>query len=313
MGEISPHRAPKPGWLAIWFAGREARDLPLPSGRSWAYFILYEETSLDDRYPAGEIGMAPETPGFTSIVQLEGVQKYFGAVHALRDIDIAIGRNEIVGLIGDNGAGKSTLIKVMTGVLAPTSGKIFVRDREIQQHEYSVRVAHDLSIETVYQDKSLAEKQPLWRNFFVGRQIANRFGFIDIKREKEVARQILIDVIGFRGVGITVDSTVANLSGDERQGIAIGRAMHYNADLIVLDEPTAALGVAEVRKVIDFVRKIKQSGRACIYIEHNLAHVHEVADRLVVLDRGRVVSQMNPKDMTVPELTEYLIALQHEG
>jgi len=313
MGEISPHRAPKPGWLAIWFAGREARDLPLPSGRSWAYFILYEETSLDDRYPAGEIGMAPETPGFTSIVQLEGVQKYFGAVHALRDIDIAIGRNEIVGLIGDNGAGKSTLIKVMTGVLAPTSGKIFVRDREIQQHEYSVRVAHDLSIETVYQDKSLAEKQPLWRNFFVGRQIANRFGFIDIKREKEVARQILIDVIGFRGVGITVDSTVANLSGGERQGIAIGRAMHYNADLIVLDEPTAALGVAEVRKVIDFVRKIKQSGRACIYIEHNLAHVHEVADRLVVLDRGRVVSQMNPKDMTVPELTEYLIALQHEG
>jgi len=313
MGEISPHRAPKPGWLAIWFAGREARDLPLPSGRSWAYFILYEETSLDDRYPAGEIGMAPEAPGFTSIVQLEGVQKYFGAVHALRDIDIAIGRNEIVGLIGDNGAGKSTLIKVMTGVLAPTSGKIFVRDREIQQHEYSVRVAHDLSIETVYQDKSLAEKQPLWRNFFVGRQIANRFGFIDIKREKEVARQILIDVIGFRGVGITVDSTVANLSGGERQGIAIGRAMHYNADLIVLDEPTAALGVAEVRKVIDFVRRIKQSGRACIYIEHNLAHVHEVADRLVVLDRGRVVSQMNPKDMTVPELTEYLIALQHEG
>ena len=174
-------------------------------------------------------------------------------------------------------------------------------------------MAHDLSIETVYQDKSLAEKQPLWRNFFVGRQIANRLGFIDIKREKEVAQEILIDVIGFRGVGITVDSTVANLSGGERQGIAIGRAMHYNADLIVLDEPTAALGVAEVRKVIDFVRKIKQSGRACIYIEHNLAHVHEVADRLVVLDRGHVVSQINPKDMTVAELTEYLIALQHKG
>src|ERR1700733_119406 len=250
---------------------------------------------------------------FASIVRLEGVQKYFGAVHALRDIDIVIGRNEIVGLIGDNGAGKSTLIKVMTGVLPPTSGKIFVRDREIQPTEYSVRMAHDLSIETVYQDKSLAEKQPLWRNFFVGRQITNRFGFIDIKRQKEVARQILIDVIGFRGVGITVDSTVANLSGGERQGIAIGRAMHYNADLIVLDEPTAALGVAEVRKVVEFVRKIKTSGRACIYIEHNLAHVHEVADRLVVLDRGRVVSEINPKDMTVPELTEYLIALQHQA
>ena len=257
--------------------------------------------------------MAPESPGFSSIVRMEEVQKFFGAVHALRDIDIAIGRNEVVGLIGDNGAGKSTLIKVMTGVLAPTSGRIFIRDREIQPNEYSVRMAHDLSIETVYQDKSLAEKQPLWRNFFVGRQIANRLGFIDIKREKEVAREILLDVIGFRGVGITVDSTVGKLSGGERQGIAIGRAMHYNADLIVLDEPTAALGVAEVRKVIDFVSKIKRSGRACIYIEHNLAHVHEVADRLVVLDRGRIVSQINPKDMTVQGLTEYLISLQHRG
>ena len=255
----------------------------------------------------------PVEGDFASIVRLDGVQKYFGAVHALRDIDLSIGRNEIVGLIGDNGAGKSTLIKVMTGVLPPTSGRIFIREREIEPSEYSVRMAHDLSIETVYQDKSLAEKQPLWRNFFVGRQITNRFGFIDIKREKEVAEKILIDTIGFRGVGITVDSTVGNLSGGERQGIAIGRAMYYNADLIVLDEPTAALGVAEVRKVVEFVRRIKQSGRACIYIEHNLAHVHEVADRLVVLDRGRVVSEINPKEMTVADLTEYLIDLQHKS
>jgi simple sugar transport system ATP-binding protein len=245
-------------------------------------------------------------------VRLEGVQKFFGAVQALRDIDIAIGRNEIVGLIGDNGAGKSTLIKVMTGVMPPTSGRIFIRDKELKLSDYSVRMAHDLSIETVYQDKSLAEKQPLWRNFFVGRQITNRFGFIDIKREKEIANQILVNIIGFRGVGITVDSTIGNLSGGERQGIAIGRAMHYHADLIILDEPTAALGVAEVRKVIDFVRRIKSSGRACVYIEHNLAHVHEVADRLIVLDRGAVVSQILPKDMSVTELTEYLIHLQHK-
>jgi simple sugar transport system ATP-binding protein len=249
---------------------------------------------------------------FQAIVRLEGVQKFFGAVQALRDINLAIGRNEIVGLIGDNGAGKSTLIKVMTGVMPPSSGRIFIRDRELNLADYSVRMAHDLSIETVYQDKSLAEKQPLWRNFFVGRQITNRFGFIDIKREKEIANQILMDVIGFRGVGITVDSTIANLSGGERQGIAIGRAMHYNADLIVLDEPTAALGVAEVRKVVDFVRRIKASGRACVYIEHNLAHVHEVADRLVVLDRGAIVSEILPKDMSVMELTEYLIDLQHK-
>jgi len=253
----------------------------------------------------------PETPAFRSIIRLEGVQKYFGAVQALRDINLEIGVNEIVGLIGDNGAGKSTIIKVMTGVIAPSAGRIFVRDQPVDLSDYSVRKAHNLSIETVYQDKSVAEKQPLWRNFFVGRQIANRFGFIDIKREKELANDILLNVIGFRGVGITVDSTISNLSGGERQGIAIGRAMHFNADLIILDEPTAALGVAEVRKVIDFVRLIKESGRACIYIEHNLAHVHEVADRLIVLDRGAIVAQISPKDMSVTELTEYLIQLQH--
>ena len=253
---------------------------------------------------------APAEVPYRDIVRLERVQKYFGAIQALRDIDFTVGRNEIVGLIGDNGAGKSTLIKVLTGVLAPTSGRIFVRDRELDVSGYSVRRAHGLSIETVYQDKSLAEKQPLWRNFFVGRQITNRWGFINIREQKAIADQILKEAIGFRGAGITVDSTVANLSGGERQGIAIGRAMHYNADLIVLDEPTVALAVAEVRKVLDFVRRIKASGRACIYIDHNLAHVHGVADRLVVLDRGAIVGEIRPADMSVIELTEYLIDLQ---
>lgn len=248
---------------------------------------------------------------FSHIVRLEGVQKYFGAVQALHDVNLAIGRNEIVGLIGDNGAGKSTLIKVMTGVLKPSAGHIFIRDQRIDLSDYSVRMAHDLSIETVYQDKSLAETQPLWRNFFAGRQITNRFGFINVKKQKEIAEDILLNTIGFRGVGITVESTVAQLSGGERQGIAIGRAMHYNADLIVLDEPTVALAIKEVRKVLEFVRLIKQSGRACVYIEHNLAHVHEVADRLIVLERGSVAAEIRPQDMSVAELSEFLIELQH--
>ena len=247
---------------------------------------------------------------FAHIVRMEGVQKYFGAVHALRDINLAIGRNEIVGLIGDNGAGKSTLIKVLTGVMPPSAGRIYVRDREIDLSHHSVGTAHAMSIETVYQDKSLGEKQPLWRNFFVGRQITDRFGFIRVREQKRIAQDILLNTIGFRGVGIGVDSTVKQLSGGERQGIAIGRAMHFNSDLIILDEPTVALAVKEVRKVLDFVRRIKESGRACIYIEHNLAHVHAVADRLVVLDRGEIVADIAPRDMSVPELTEYLIELQ---
>jgi len=249
---------------------------------------------------------------FANIVRLEAVQKYFGAVHALKNVNLAIGRNEIVGLIGDNGAGKSTLIKVLTGVFKPTSGRIFVRDLPVNLAQYSVSVAHEMSIETVYQDKSLGEKQPLWRNFFVGRQIVNRFGFIDIHREKEIAQEILTKSIGLRGAGLGVEATVKELSGGERQGIAIGRAMYFNSDLIVLDEPTVALAVKEVRKVLDFVRRIKQSGRACIYIEHNLAHVHEVADRLVVIDRGEIVTEIAPRDMTVAELTEFLIGLQQK-
>jgi simple sugar transport system ATP-binding protein len=248
---------------------------------------------------------------FADIIRMQRVAKYFGAVRALSNIDLAIGRNEIVGLIGDNGAGKSTLIKVMTGVLKPSSGRLFIRDRELDLADYSVRMAHELSIETVYQDKSLGEKQPLWRNFFVGRQITNRFGFIDVKKEKAVAAEMLLKSIGLRGTGISVDSTVKELSGGERQGIAIGRAMHFNADLIVLDEPTVALAVREVRRVLDFVRRIKESGRACVYIEHNLAHVHEVADRLVVLDRGELVAEIRPREMSVADLTEYLISL-HE-
>jgi len=255
--------------------------------------------------------LAPDDT-YRDIVRLENVQKFFGAIQALKNINLAIGRNEIVGLIGDNGAGKSTLIKTLTGVLKPTSGRIFIRDREIDLAHYSVGMAHDLAIQTVYQDKSLGEKQPLWRNFFVGRQITNRWGFIDIKAEKEIAEEILKKAIGFRGKGITVDSTVKQLSGGERQGIAIGRAMHFKADLIVLDEPTVALAVKEVRKVLDFVRRIKEQGHACIYIEHNLAHVHEVADRLVVIDRGEIVSEINPKEMNVADLTEYMISLHQE-
>ena len=249
--------------------------------------------------------------GFKDIVRLEGVHMDFGAVKALRDVDLAIGRNEIVGLIGDNGAGKSTLIKVMTGVLRPTAGTIWVRDRKLDLSDYSVRMAHALSIETVYQDKSLGEQQPLWRNFFVGRQIVNRWGFIDVRAERAIANDILKNRIGFRGAGIDADSRVGKLSGGERQGVAIGRAMHFEKDVIVLDEPTVALAIKEVRKVLDFVRGIKEQGKACVYIEHNLAHVHELADRLVVLDRGAVVAEFVQGQISLADLTTFLIDLQH--
>lgn len=249
-------------------------------------------------------------PAYTNIVRAEKLCVNFGKVQALTDIDIAIGRNDIVGLIGDNGAGKSTLIKALTGVVRPSSGRLYIRDRPVDLAHYSVRKAHELRFETVYQQKSLGEKQPLWRNFFVGRQIVNRLGFINVREQRRIANEILQSHLGFRGVGIDADSTVSNLSGGERQGIAIGRAMHFDADLIILDEPTTALAIKEVQKVLDFVRWIKESGRAAIYIEHNLAHVHALADRLVVVDRGHIAASVRPSELSLDALTRFLIELQ---
>ena len=247
---------------------------------------------------------------YEHIVRLDKVRMAYGNVVALNDVSLTVGRDEIVGLIGDNGAGKSTLIKIMTGVVRPTGGDLYVRDERIDLSHYSVRRAHEWRIETVYQEKSLGEKQPLWRNFFVGRQITNRFGFIDVKAQKAITNDVLRNQIGFRGAGIDADSPVRNLSGGERQGIAIGRAMHFDADLVVLDEPTVALAIKEVQKVLDFVRSIKARGRACVYIEHNLAHVHELADKLVILDRGEVAATFQKGEITLIELTRFLLDLQ---
>src|ERR1043165_4412851 len=165
---------------------------------------------------------ASDAAPYQHIVRLEQVDMTFGRVQALSQIDFAVGRNEIVGLIGDNGAGKSTLIKIISGVLRPTAGTVWVRDQRVDASRYSVRRAHDLQIETVHQAQSLGEKQPLWRNLFGGRQIVGRFGFIDVKKEKQIANELLRHAIGFRGQGITADSTVRDLSGGERQ--EIGRA-----------------------------------------------------------------------------------------
>lgn len=244
-------------------------------------------------------------------LQMINIEKYFGPVCALRNINVQVGRNEIVGLIGDNGAGKSTMVKILTGVHRPTKGELYVAGRKVDLSTYSVKKAHEYGIETVYQDKSLGEKQVLWRNFFIGRQITRRFGFIDVKKEKEIAQEIMLNTIGFRGRGITVDSKVSVLSGGERQGVAIGRAMHFEAELIVLDEPTVALSLKEVQKVINFVHQIKEGGKACVYISHAIQDVYEVADRFVVLDRGEIVASINKQDTSLKELDEFLLKYAH--
>ncbi len=254
--------------------------------------------------------MADPNPARTAL-RMVGIEKYFGSVCALKNVDFEVGRNEIVGLIGDNGAGKSTLVKILTGVFPPTRGELWIADRKIDTGSYTVKTAHSLGVETVYQDRSLGEKQALWRNFFIGRELTYPFGFLRVAEQKRIAQEIMVNTIGFRGRGIGVDSKASKLSGGERQGVAIGRAMHFEADLIILDEPTVALSLKEVRKVIEFVHGIKRGGKACIYISHNIADVYEVADRFVVIDRGEIVAGIDKGKTSLKQLDEFLLEYSH--
>ncbi len=244
-----------------------------------------------------------------SLIRMVDIHKSFGTVVALQGITMEVGDNEVVGLLGDNGAGKSTLVKLVMGVFPPTSGEIWIKNRRIPSHGYSAREAHNLRIETVYQEKALGDKQSLWRNIFLGRQLTNSLGFIKVKKEKEETERIMKELIGFRGHGVSADSRVARLSGGERQGVAIGRAMYFDADLIILDEPTVALSLVEVEKVHTFVKRIKENGRSAIYISHNVGDAYRICDRFIILDRGEIVSEASKEAITLDELTHRMMEI----
>lgn len=222
------------------------------------------------------------------LLRLSSVSKSFGQIQALHKLDLSLNKKEIVALLGDNGAGKSTLIKIISGLIKPDFGYMFINDQNINFKNYSVSAARRLGIETVYQEKSLGEKQPLWRNIFIGRHITNRYGLINIKKEKKETLRILNNFVGLKGKSLQPETMVGNLSGGERQGLAIGRAMYFDSEIVILDEPTTALSLKEVDKVLSFARKIKEMGKSCIYITHNINHAYSIADRFIILDRGRV-------------------------
>ncbi len=248
----------------------------------------------------------------TKLLELRAVNKWFQGVHALHDINFHLNAGEVVAIVGDNGAGKSTLIKVLAGLHRPDSGRMLIEGQPVNLGRYSVARARTHGIETVYQERSLGEKQPLWRNLFVGRHLRNRLGFIRAREEKRITSELLKD-IGLRGVGISPEAEVGVLSGGERQGLAIGRAMYFDAKIIILDEPTNALSLQEVRKVLDFIRRIRASGRSCILICHNLAQAFEVADRFVFIERGRLVGERHRDQLTLATLTELMIHLAQQG
>jgi len=245
------------------------------------------------------------------LLRLENIYKNFGNVKVLKDININIKKGEIVALIGDNGAGKSTLIKVITGVHRPNSGKVFFKNNEVNIK--SVSQSRKMGIEAVYQERALCDQQELYRNIFAGREITNFFGFLDIKKQRKEAERILRDYIGFTSTAITVDSTIMGLSGGEKQGVAFGRSLYFNSDLIVLDEPTMGLSIQETEKVLNFVRGLKDENKSAIFIDHNIIHVYGAADRFIILDRGEVVGEFDKDEISREELVQKMIELHESG
>ncbi|MEX1296368.1 MAG: ATP-binding cassette domain-containing protein [Candidatus Limnocylindrales bacterium] len=242
----------------------------------------------------------------TELVRMDHVSKYYGRVQALDDVSISISNNEIVGLLGDNGAGKSTLIKILSGAVPLSRGEIYFKGERVQVT--STNDAMALGIETIYQDSALVNQLSIARNMFLGREplkgprLLNR---MDKGLMNEVAAKLM------REVGITKNipatTAISALSGGERQAVAIARAMYFESELIILDEPTNNLGVAETQGVLRFVRGARDSGHSCIFIAHNIHHVFQVVDRIIVLRRGQVVADdIDPKVSTIEEVEKVI-------
>jgi simple sugar transport system ATP-binding protein len=246
----------------------------------------------------------------TPILELINVSKSFGAVYAVRDVNLRILPREIVALVGDNGAGKSTLIKIISGVHTPDHGEVYLKGKGV--HNWSTAQARRAGIETVYQDKALAEQQTVMRNLFMGRENTGPLGWLRLGRQRAEA-EALMRRIGFTSRLISPESIVATLSGGEREGVAIGRAMFFRADLIILDEPTQALSLTQAREVLKFVEHARDEGSSVILITHNVYHAYEAADRIVILDRGQIVGEFQRADITAVQLIEYMQTVAHGG
>ena len=248
----------------------------------------------------------------TPVIALKNVSKTFGEVRSLSGINLEIYPGEIVGLLGDNGAGKSTLVKTIMGFHKPDAGgEIWFKGEQIS--DWSVAKARGLGIETIYQERALCEQQPIWRNMFMGREIVNRFGKLDVKGMRKEASRLMSEHMGFTSTAVHPDNTVLTMSGGEKQGVAITRALHFEAELVILDEPTVGLSLSETRKTLDFIQNIKASGRSAIFIDHNIFHIYPAVDRMIVLDRGKVAGNYKKSEITMDELIESMYRVARTG
>jgi simple sugar transport system ATP-binding protein len=240
--------------------------------------------------------------GQRELVRMTNIGKSYGRVEALSGVDFSVGVGEIVGLVGDNGAGKSTLIKLLSGVAHPDAGEIYIRGEQVMFRDANDAIR--AGIETIYQGAALIDDLTVARNLFLGREPTRRIGGLLPRLNWRYMREESRSLLRRMGLGKDVDPEyrVEGLSGGERQSIAIARAMFFDADLIILDEPTNNLGVEETRRVLEFVREAKVAGRSSIFITHNILHVFQVVDRIVVLRHGRKVADLLATDTTVQEV-----------
>jgi len=246
------------------------------------------------------------------MLKMENISKSFGEVRSLHHVDFHVKPGEVVGLLGDNGAGKSTLVKIITGYHRPDpGGVIYWKGQRVE--DLTVARARKLGVETVYQERALADLQTIWRNIFMGRELTNRFGLLDVKRMRAETDRLMQEMMGFTSSAVNPETKVKTMSGGERQGVAITRALYFKAELIILDEPTMGLSLSETKKVLNFVNEIRNAGKSCIFIDHNIFHVYPVADRIVVLDRGGVAGEFSKKSVTLEELVDRLYRVAQTG
>jgi simple sugar transport system ATP-binding protein len=241
------------------------------------------------------------------IVELQGIRKSFGAVQALCGVDLTLHKNEVLGLVGDNAAGKSTLMKVLSGAYIPDEGTIYIEGQRV--HLTGPENARQLGIEMVYQDFALANNLDVASNIFLGREAVRLnlgpLRMMNKRRMEEEARR-LMDRLKIEIASVRLK--VEHLSGGQRQAVAIGRATAFDAKVIIMDEPTAALSVAATGKVLDLIRELKRQGASIIIISHRLEDIFEAADRVVVLRQGRKVGDLSVQGTSLAEIRERIVA-----
>ncbi|KAA2254936.1 sugar ABC transporter ATP-binding protein [Solihabitans fulvus] len=237
------------------------------------------------------------------ILELRGINKSFGPVHVLHDVDFTVRAGEVTALVGDNGAGKSTLVKCIAGIYPTDSGEVLFNGE--QTHIHGPKEASNLGIEVVYQDLALCDNLDIVQNMFLGRE-RGRAGLLDESDMEQAARKTLTS-LSVRTVK-SVRTPVASLSGGQRQTVAIAKAVLWDSKVVLLDEPTAALGVAQTRQVLDLVRRLAEQGLGVVLISHNMNDVFEVADRIATLYLGRMAAELPTKDVTHSQVVELITA-----